>query len=317
MSPELFQAIDEMVPPAPHPGDWQDVLARAAVSREQLSRVEVPRRPFPGDWSDVLARAPKTAEAHGHERRLAGRTRRAIPKRKVALVFAVVLAVLIPLGSLSAAEGWWFLAVTETPTTTTPTTTPESATTTPAHVLPPTAQPPAPLSGGPTVIKSGSWDGQNWTLVAYISNDGRVCFSVSPSDSVHTTGAGAAMSCASMEGVPQPAGTTGDQPLEITYLMNSGSAELAGYIAGPVVRSASTVEIHLVSGQVIEAPTFSGSPPLDQVAFYAAPLPRSNHSKPGDTSPVFTKLVGRDQQGRVVACFGYPYGPMPLSACVK
>lgn len=272
---------------------------------------------FTGTWSDVLARAreiPKaTTDEAASERPSSAPTRRRWPRsrRPVAVAVVAAVAVLTPLGSLSAANGWWFFAHSEAPAPTTPTT----STPTTGQQLPPSGgAPPMPLSGGPTVIKTGSWEGKAWTLVAYISDQGGVCFAMSPTATVHDAGEGAALGCAPFQGVAQPAGAH-VQALPITYLAGGASPELPAYIAGPVIKAATTVEIDLASGGVILTDTFRGPPPLDQVAFYAAELPKGALSKPGDKGPVFTKLIGRDSDNHVVACFAPPYGPMPPSAC--
>lgn len=273
---------------------------------------------FPGTWSDVLARTQEIREATtdeaARERPSSAPTRRRWPRRRrvVAIVVLAAVAVLTPLGSLSAANGWWIFAHSEPPVPTTPTT--PTPTTTGQEPPSSGGGPPMPLSGGPTVIKTGRWDGKAWTLIAYISDQGGICFAMSPTATVHDTGEGAGLGCAPFQGVPQPAGAQA-QSLPITYLASGASPELPAYITGPVIKVATSVEIDLASGGVIRTDTFRGPPPLDQVGFYAAELPKGTLSKPGDTRPVFTKLIGRDSDNHVVACFASPYGPMPPSAC--
>ena len=77
MTPDLLQAIDELVPRAPRPGDWQDVLARAAISRGNPPRIEV-----------LSPQEPRVSSAQ--------RLRRRTSKKRIALVLllAVVLAIL-------------------------------------------------------------------------------------------------------------------------------------------------------------------------------------------------------------------------------
>jgi hypothetical protein len=77
MTLDLLQAIDELVPPAPRPGDWEDVLARAAVSRGIQPSVEA--MPSPGPRVSAVSRL-----------------RRRTSRKRVALllVAAVVLAII-------------------------------------------------------------------------------------------------------------------------------------------------------------------------------------------------------------------------------
>jgi hypothetical protein len=126
----------------------------------------------------------------------------------------------------------------------------------------------------PLVIKEGTWDGHPWQLVAYRSTDS-LCMAFARAGS----SAGAAMSCAPTS-------------MSITYLTGGASDFLPAYITGPVVPTATEVEIKLPGGRIQRLPTFGASAPLDHFHFYVG---RSSGEAP-------EWLAGLDAQGDVVAC---------------
>ena len=221
-------------------------------TNEALERL-APAQSFAHDWNDVLERASVAAPAH----------RRARPRKRWLLSVAIALVVLSPLGALAATEDWWFL---DSPGT------------------------PAPSNPPPLVVKTGSWEGKEWLLVAYRSDDGDLCFSMNPASSPMSTGVGAALNCGGWEAYspsgPKLAGG-------ITYLGGT-SSELPTYVVGPVVEEAAEVAIHFVGGEVVRTPAFDAPSSLGALRFYAARAPA--------TDSVVEKLVGLDRDGRVVAC---------------
>ncbi|MBA3376779.1 MAG: hypothetical protein H0U00_13375 [Actinobacteria bacterium] len=219
---------------------------------EALERL-APAQSFAYDWNDVLKRASVGAPAH----------RRARPRKRWLLSVAIALVVLSPLGAIAASEDWWFL---DSPGA------------------------PAPSNPPPLVVKTGSWDGKEWLLVAYRSEDGALCFSMNPASSPMSTGVGAALNCGGWDTYP-PSGP--NLAGGITYLSGT-SPELPTYVVGPVVDDAAEVEIHFADGEVVRTPTFDAPSSLGALRFYAVRAPA--------TGSVVEKLVGLDRDGRLVAC---------------
>lgn len=230
------------------------------------------------DWDEVLARAEVRPTRHFYA------TRRPL------LVLAVVLtAVLIPLVALAASRSWWFFN--------TPGAAPE-----PTHA--------------PVVVHRGVWDGHPWELVAYPSTTDGLCWAVTPLAPTQPNGVGSALACAPFSGVPGTPETKPSPDMTITYLHVGASQSLPGYIAGPVIESATTVEIHLVSGQTVRTDTVPAPEPLGHVRFYATQLPDTPPSSPR-RNPI-SWVAGLDATGKIVACVAPSSavnGISPTSAC--
>jgi hypothetical protein len=103
--------------------------------------------------------------------------------------------------------------------------------------------------------------------------------------------------------------------------MSGGSPELPPYIAGPVVASARTIVIFFSDGETLRTETFDAPSSFDSIRFYASPLPASIATRylkaPPTPQPVFSKIVGLDENGNIVACFRTPMmdGGVPPAAC--
>jgi hypothetical protein len=250
---------------------------------------------FEHDWEDVLSRARGSVGSD--------RQRLLFTKRRGLFAVAVIVALLVPLVALSATRDWhwWFFNAAPSSSVSAPSTVGGDVGKS-VHVRNPVAPLPAPMAGGPVVIAAGSWSGQSWDLVAYLSETDGVCFSVSPSETVHANGMGAGMNCDQIAGVPRTRDSKPATVHSITYLSGGRSPLLPGYIAGLVVGSATVVDVYLRNGNVIHADTIEGPSQLGAIRFYVAPLPDGVEAAPGQF--VFTKLVGRDSGGDIVACFG-------------
>jgi hypothetical protein len=270
-----------------------------------------PVQPFDAaSWDEVLTRAG----VHQHKRRVLPRP------RTLLFVAAALIGILIPLGTLSATNDWWFIRVpiigqTATVSTTTTATTP-SGTTTPSE--------PAPLAPAvaAVAVKSGVWDGQRWELDAFVGASGDLCFGIAPSATAHGRGEGAALSCARIYGVPLPPGAAQTPlPLDITYLMSGRSPDLPPYVAGPVVGSARSVLVYFSDGEILRTETFGAPHNFGSIRFYAAPIPDAVASRylkpPPGAGFAFSKIAGLDDKGNIVACFRTPMmeGGVPPSAC--
>jgi hypothetical protein len=270
-----------------------------------------PVQPFdPDDWHEVLSSAG-----------IRDRQRLALTRPRALLVAAAVgLGILLPLGTLGAADDWWFIRlpiIGETATVSTTTASTPSGT---------TVSPSSPVPLGPVVVpaavKSGVWDGQSWELDAFVGAGGDLCFGIAPSATAHGNGAGAALNCARIYGVPLPPGAAQTpMPLDITYLMSGRSPDLPPYVAGPVVGSARTVVVYFSDGEILRAETFGAPSNFGSIRFYAAQIPDAVATRylkppPGPVS-AFTKIVALDENNNIVACLRTPVmeGGLQPSAC--
>lgn len=210
-------------------------------------------RGWRGDWDDVRRRTTLT------------RRKRPRIKRRVVFAVAAVVAVLVPLTAVAAADGWWFFKFGATP---------------------------KPVQA-PVVVKHGVWEGTSWQLVAYPSTTDGLCFGMTEAE-----GDRGALGCAAIVGVPRTAETKGSPDMPITFLSaDNGDGGLPRYIVGPVIASAQEVVIAFENGQRLRVPASPAPPPLTQLRFYATPLP-------ADQTPASPPrwIAGLDRNGNVVAC---------------
>jgi hypothetical protein len=212
------------------------------------------------------------------------RRRRWITPRRLVLVAAVVAAIAVPLVAVAASREWWFFR---------------------------SGAAPVPVTEV-NVIPTGSWDGTRWQVTAYGSLTDGICFSMIP-DLGGPAGFGSAMACSPMQGVPRTPRSKPDAPYGVTYVSGAALEGFPPYVIGPVVEAANEVEIHLASGTVLRAPAFDVPDRLGAIRFYVTRLPEEPRARSG---PI-RKLVGRTQDGRVVACLVSPMPAegVPLSAC--
>lgn len=199
------------------------------------------------------------------------RGRRVVGRRAV-LALALLVAVLAPLAAVAADRHWWILDFGA----------PEAA-------------------SEPVVVKTGSWDGRSWQLVAYPSTTDGVCIAMI--SGAAEPGEGAGLGCAPIHGVPRTRDSKDADELTVTYLASGGTKDVPAYIAGPVVSSATRVEIMFGDGETLRAPTSPGVAPLDTIRFYAArlPPPAVRQMKLGPVGFV-RQITGYNGYGEVVAC---------------
>jgi hypothetical protein len=205
-------------------------------------------------WEDVLDRAG-----------IAGASaRRPLWKRSWIVVAAALIAVLVPLAAIGLEQNWWFLREE--------------------------GMGPKPATDV-VVVKSGTWNGYDWELVAYVSSTDGICYGIQPTSPGKPT-AGGNLSCG-------PSTITATEAA-----LGWGKGErLTPYIEGPVTDKAEQVEIYFTDGQVVRTPTFAAPKALgSSVRFYATPFP-SGVDFPGKSfSDPVEKLVGLDGAGKIVAC---------------
>jgi hypothetical protein len=206
-------------------------------------------------WEDVLDRA-------GVE--VAQRARRPLWKRSWIVLTAVLIAVLVPLAAIGSEENWWFLREE--------------------------GMGPKPATDV-VVVKSGTWNGYDWELVAYVSSTGGICYGIQPTRLGKPT-AGGNLSCG-------PSTISGSEAA-----LGWGKGEqLTPYVIGAVSEKAEQVEIYFTGGQVVRTPTIAAPKALgSRVRFYATPFP-SGVDFPGKSlSDPVEKFIGLDGEGKIVAC---------------
>jgi hypothetical protein len=211
-------------------------------------------------------------------------------KRRVLVAGLALAAVLIPLVALAAVNDWWFLGLRDIP------------------------QPVDKV----VVVTQGSWDGHPWKLVAYNSQGGGTCWSVT-FDTAETGGSsvasgapgglgngGSALSCGSVVGVHLP--HIREILPTVAYLMGSNADGTIHWIAGPVVDDATSVRVVFDDGTTLRLPTVEPPSSLGQlrwfgpVRFYVGQLP----PKVGFQIPLHS-ITGFTARGKRVACV--IYGP--------
>jgi hypothetical protein len=204
------------------------------------------------------------------DRSHAARAARAARSRSAALVGAFVLMALIPVAALAIANDWWFLRSGVSPT--------------PASAV--------------VVVKTGTWEGKDWQLTAYLSDTDGLCYALTPSGS---SSAGASISCDSIEGVPRGPMSKPYMPHAVSYAI-AGKDVLPASIYGPVTDKAVEVVAYFADGAVLRTPTVAAPTGLRAaVRFYVAMLPDSMPPAEAGQSAL-RKLVGLDGDGRIVAC---------------
>jgi hypothetical protein len=206
-------------------------------------------------------------------------TRRPRWKLSAIVAIAVAIGVLVPLAAIGSGKNWWFLSE-------------EGMGPKPATDI--------------VVVKSGTWNGNNWELVAYTSSDGKICYGIQPVHSGRSTGGGG-LGCGWIEGVPRGPESKAHPPSTI----NGGEAalgwgkgeQLTPYVYGAITDKAEQVEIYFTSGQVVRTPTFAAPRALgSSIRFYATPFP-SSVAFPGDRlQGAVEKFVGLDGEGKIVGC---------------
>jgi hypothetical protein len=255
------------------------MLDAEAIILDELGKLS----PFPssvaGDWQEVLRRADAQSSlgrTPPHSR-VWRQALRALAKRRVVVVLAGLVAVIVPVIALGAANDWWFFTYGSAPT-------PRSA---------------------PVVVKHGVWNGHPWDLDAYRSGTNGLCFALKATDSNE----GAGMGCVTFVGIARTNQTQPGPELTITFASHGGNRRFPAYIVGPVIAAASKVKIQFPDGQVLRVPTFAAPRSLGRVRFYVTPLPAHEF--------VPKWVAGLDAHGRIVACILVGYGGRrsPLLAC--
>jgi hypothetical protein len=236
-------------------------------------------------WEDVLDRAGIETPRPA---------RRPLWKRSWSIVLAALVAVLVPLAAIGSEQDWWFFRF----------------------------GPPLKPVSEVVVVKTGSWSGNDWELIAFRSDTKGLCFGLQPTRlGTSRNGAGGVIGCSSFAGVPR---TSDVKPssLMINVLIAIGiekNEQAVPYAAGPVSDEAAQVDIYLQGGEVVHTPAFDAPEELGApIRFYATQLPSSalpsNPEGGGGALPI-TKLVGLDGEGKVVACLLVPSGKHDLSDC--
>jgi hypothetical protein len=196
---------------------------------------------------------------------------RRLRRRHLLAVAVALLAIVVPLAAVGATQGWWFLAHNS-------------------------AKPVTSVA----VVATGVWSGSPWTLTAYRSATDGICTALTPSSPANEpAGVGAGMGCDSITGVPRTAQSKRFTPHGISYLQSSGGGGFPGYIIGPVIDSARSVEITLSDNTTLKVTTISAPASLQsKIRFFVTELPRGRG--------FVRKLAARDLNDKVVAVLRVP-----------
>lgn len=241
------------------------------------------------NWANILERAGIEGKAEA---------RRSLWKRSWIAAIVVVVAVLVPLAAIGSEQDWWFFHFGG------------------QSLL-------KPLTGV-SVVKTGSWDGNEWELVAFRSETEGLCFGILPTRlRAPANSAGGGLGCGSVAGVPRtPAATPSSAMITVLTGAVGGiekNEQAVPYAVGPVSDVAVQIGIYLRDGEVVHTPAFGAPEELGApIHFYATQLPPSalpSTSEEGGRTIPITKLVGLDGAGKVVACLLVPSGKHELSDC--
>lgn len=170
------------------------------------------------------------------------------------------------------------------------------------------------LRSDPRVVQEGTWDGRGWRLVAYRSEGYGLCMSIMAADSGYRE---RATSCSPFVGIKRFGESNTGPQVPITVLAGAAASDLPGYIVGAVIEAASVVDIRLAGGQTLRMSTVAGPERLQNIRFFAAPLPAELDIRSTDF-PHNLWIAGRDPSGAVVVCLRAETavnGVSPLSDC--
>ena len=225
----------------------------------------VPNAAEPRDWQQLLT----TAGAARSRTRLP-RSRPFPASRRLPLALALLLlAVLIPLTALAVGHGWWFLS----------------------------AYGPKPV-GNVVVVTSGRWQGMPWSLTAFRTDKGTICYAVTVRPAT-----------------PQLLGSTEacgpvSSSAPISFLRSLGVARVElsrghftyrgpqphpfpAYIVGAVITSASEVDVSAGPGATQRIPTVAAPGSLHAaVRFFIATRPANETVR---------NITAHNEHGQVVA----------------
>jgi hypothetical protein len=170
------------------------------------------------------------------------------------------------------------------------------------------------LQSGRRVVQGGTWDGRAWQLVAYRSEGYGLCMSIKAANRRYRE---RASSCSPFVGIEQFGESKTAPQVPITALAGAATGDLPGYIVGAVIEPASVVDIRLTGSQALRMSTIAGPEPLQDIRFFAAPLPAELDIRSTDFLDNLS-IAGRNPSGAVVACFRprtASNGVSPLSDC--
>jgi hypothetical protein len=206
------------------------------------------------DWDDVLGRADSTplAAATLEPERL-----RSTRRRWALVALAILIAVTIPLTALAVSEDWWFVGAAPDP------------------------------AGAVGAVDSGVWNRMPWTLVAYDSESGGVCYGLSI-NAPQATRPNGTLTCAFLDNSGRPQHS-------LSYL-TAGSADngFPRYAAGAVQPDAASVALHMTDGSIVRTQTLPRPATLhSDVRFFVTRLPAGSPAD-GDVTTISALGAGGD-----------------------
>jgi hypothetical protein len=221
------------------------------------------------DWELIL-----TESRNPPARRLPGRNRRKL----VLLVALVLLAVLIPLSALGVANDWWFISVGGNP---------------------------FGSNGKVTTVTSGRSEGGAWALVAFMTNEGGLCFSITPlpptgspgSDSTAAEAESSSGGIAGCSGIRAHEGGTWQPMVSFaTGYTTTSSGKTTTIVGGPTDSSVAEVDVVEFNGKIVTTRTIPAPSELGvRARFFVVVLPPST-----DLDVSMKEVIARDAAGKVL-----------------
>jgi len=223
-------------------------------------------------WEQVLTESRNSAA-----RQLPGRNRRKL----VLLVALVLLAVLVPLSALGMANNWWFLSA-------------------PGHFTP---------IGNVVTVASGRIDGAPWAVVAFMTEKGGLCDSITP---FPPTGSPSSESTAAQSQSGGGAGCSGIRAHEGgtwrpmvsfgTGSITTRSGKSTMIVEGPTDSSVAEVDLVESDGKIVTTQTIPAPRELGvRVRFFVVVLPPST-----DLGVSVKEVIARDAAGKVLKRIPWP-----------
>jgi hypothetical protein len=260
-------------------------------------------------WEDVLQRAERlsggTPELNGRapatqrRSRAPHRFRRRVPRHPLLLALALLVVAVVPVSALAVAkhDPWWFLRGTGLIGE-------------------------APAKGNNVVIvKEEHWDGRRFALTAYRSLAGHLCYQLTEETSNGTPTPSGGGACT--ETIGSLVKTPGGRRRRLTISFLSGTSGSLADIVGPVVATATEVQITLGNGTVLTTQTFAAPKELGMpIRFFATLVPLSKTKGAGCKQSVKAlrqtrprRLVATGARGNVVGTLEFSAGLSFPSLC--
>lgn len=195
------------------------------------------------DWGDVLSRAHTQTLAQPANSSRSSKKRSEIAKhtlsRKTVLgLAAAVAASIASAAAVGADQGWWFTSIDRAPK----------------------------AASSIETVARGSWDGKAWSIAAFQSDTGELCYAITPGTTTLASEGQATMTCSPVSDIQ-----TGRS---IAYVVADAKPNFPAFAIGAVANDTGKLSIDIgeptmVDARIINAPAGLGL----EVKFFATQLP--------------------------------------------